>query len=158
MSRAQATADVPSGRVVHFLVHGIPATKGSFRAVNDKNSGRAIMKPHMPGTAKWAARVAAVAENHAPEPRLGGPLSAQLLFWMQRPESAPKRRRTWPLGRTSDLDKLARNVLDALTGPVFADDGQIVLLVLQKDYSSEMFGVEITVAEIVGSGVEGHWA
>jgi hypothetical protein len=38
-----------------------------------------------------------------------------------------------------DLDKLVRAVLDALTGPVLADDGQVVLLSAGKFYPGDSF-------------------
>jgi crossover junction endodeoxyribonuclease RusA len=134
-------------REVRFTVHGAAVTKGSFRAVADKNSGRPILKPDQPGTAKWAARVAAVAETHAPDPPLRGPVCVILAFALAKPKSAPKTKRVWPIGRANDVDKLARAVLDAITGPIIVDDGAVCRLLIDKDYG-EHPGVSITVREM----------
>jgi Holliday junction resolvase RusA-like endonuclease len=60
------------------------------------------------------------------------PLCVRLDFILARPASLPKRC-AWPV-KKPDSDKLARGVLDALTGAVFADDSQVVQLVVAKQY------------------------
>lgn len=77
-----------------------------------------------------------------------GPVCVIVSFRLLKPKSAPKRRRTWPIGKLSgDLDKLARAVGDALTGVLFVDDSQIVEWHVSKDYG-EHPGATITVQEI----------
>jgi len=46
-------------------------------------------------------------------------------------DSAPARP-----GKRPDVDKLSRHVLDALTGVVYADDGQVVTLVASKHFAA----------------------
>jgi Holliday junction resolvase RusA-like endonuclease len=72
-----------------------------------------------------------------------------------KPRSAPKRRRTWPIGaRSGDVDKLARSVLDSLTGVLFHDDAQVVHLVVSKDYGDAP-GVRVFVADADAMRPEG---
>jgi Holliday junction resolvase RusA-like endonuclease len=52
--------------------------------------------------------------------------------------SAPRLPATRP-----DIDKLLRAVLDALTGLVFVDDGQVVTVNMAKEYAN-VTGVELT--------------
>jgi crossover junction endodeoxyribonuclease RusA len=133
------------GAEVRFAVHGVPAPKGSMRAF--VRAGRAVLTNDRPETRTWEQRVAAVAEDHAMESTLCGPVEVRLRFYLPLPASAPKRRRIWPVGRRNDVDKLTRAVLDALTGPILGDDGQVVRLVAEKDYGDPP-RVEIAVREI----------
>ena len=55
-----------------------------------------------------------------------GPLRLRMVFTLQKPASAPKRTRTWPI-RYPDLSKLTRSTEDALTSSgLIADDARIV--------------------------------
>lgn len=132
-------------RSVTFTVHGIAAPKGSMKAFII--GGKPRLTNMLASTKTWEQRVASVAEDHALPATLQGPVEVRLAFWLPRPKSAPKKRRTWPIGRKLDADKLARTVLDALTGPILGDDGQVVRLVVDKDYGDPP-RVEIEVREI----------
>lgn len=125
--------------VVQFTVVGLAETQGSKTA--RYANGRAWV---VDGSAKKAARhkgwreavadAARDARDGAPLIR-GVPVTVALAFWLPTPASAPKRRRTWPIGaRSGDVDKLARSVLDSLTNTVIADDSQVVNLHVTKDY------------------------
>ena len=63
---------------------------------------------------------------------LVGPVSVHIRFWMVKPKK-PKHREhiTKP-----DLTNLAKTVEDAANGLLYADDSQIVYLVLEKAYCS----------------------
>lgn len=62
------------------------------------------------------------------------PVGMQVTFTKNKPKSAPKRRRTWPITKP-DLDKLKRAVGDALTAAgVYKDDAQVVTSIEHKDY------------------------
>ena len=61
----------------------------------------------------------------------------------------------WPW-KKPDADKLARHTLDALTGVIYADDGQVVSLLAEKRYADEgapHTEVEVTVIERQTVGV-----
>lgn len=130
---------------LRFTVHGIPAPKGSMKAF--VVAGRAHLTNMLSSTKTWEQRVASVAEDHALGATVKSPVAVRLAFYLPRPKSAPKRRRTWPIGRRNDADKLARCCLDALVGPVLGDDGQVVRLEVVKDYGDPP-RVEIAVSEI----------
>lgn len=128
--------------MTRIVVLGHPSTQGSKSVV--QRGGKAWMieggnKAKRDALADWRHAVRAEAQRHVENNALdmfGGPVSLQLFFGLPRPASAPKRRRTWPIAaRSGDADKLARAVLDALTGVLFADDSQVVGLTIVKDYA-----------------------
>ena len=62
------------------------------------------------------------------------PLNVEIYFYLQRPVSHPKRRRTTP-DKKPDLDKLIRSTCDALTSAgALKDDARIVRITAQKRY------------------------
>jgi|HubBroStandDraft_6_1064221.scaffolds.fasta_scaffold171668_3 Holliday junction resolvase RusA-like endonuclease len=140
-------------------VLGVPVTQGSKSAfiaggkpyVREKSSGAAHMR-----FVDWRQAVRSEAQREIERDGVkvwdtslwAGPVSVECRFSLPKPTSAPKKRRTWPLGaRSGDVDKLARLVLDALTGIVFADDSHVVDLHVSKDYGVP--GAEILVSAIV---------
>ncbi|MGQ0669536.1 MAG: RusA family crossover junction endodeoxyribonuclease, partial [Actinomycetota bacterium] len=87
----------------------------------------------------WSRRVEEVVQSLAAEgvPMLEGPIIAWVTFWVPKPRSAPKRRRTWP-DRKPDLDKLCRAIMDPCSGVLIRDDAQIVeFICLRKLYADE---------------------
>jgi len=136
-------------------VLGIPVTQGSKTAflagnkpfLREKSSGAAHMR-----FVDWRQAVRSEAQRameyrERDNPYWSGPVSVECRFSLLKPASAPKTRRTWPIGaRSGDVDKLARLILDALTGIVFADDSHVVELHVSKDYGVP--GVEIVVAAV----------
>jgi len=137
-------------------VLGIPVTQGSKTAflagnkpfLREKSSGAAHMR-----FVDWRQAVRSEAQRvcerehwvvDADNPYWYDAVSVECRFSLLKPASAPKTRRTWPIGaRSGDVDKLARLILDALTGIVFADDSHVVELHVSKDYGVP--GVEIVV-------------
>lgn len=132
--------------MIQFQVLGTPVTQGSTRAfVVGK---RAIVthdkrRPLM----DWRADIAHAAQEAA-QGRFaarGTPVWVTASFRLQRPKSAPKRvvRPT----TKPDVDKCARAALDALTGVLWADDSQVVSLLVTKHYAQadEPPGVAIDV-------------
>lgn len=125
---------------VMVTVYGVPATQGSSRAfvrgkraiITSANNDR--LKP-------WREAVRSTLVDHIGPSWLpiDGPTQVTVKFLLPRPASAPKRRRTWPVGaRSGDLDKLARAVLDAATDAgVWRDDAQVVRLSAGKDYAAD---------------------
>ena len=120
--------------MITFDVLGTPVTQGSTKAfVVGK---RAIVthdkrKPLM----DWRGDIA-----HAASAASGGrfadkgvPVWITAAFRVQRPKSAPKRviRPT----TKPDSDKLARALLDALKGVLYADDSQVVSLNVSKQFA-----------------------
>jgi len=62
-----------------------------------------------------------------------GPVSVVIQFILPEPKHIPANRENRPTVRP-DLDKLARAVLDALTGAAYKDDSQVVVLHATKAY------------------------
>ena len=67
------------------------------------------------------------------------PTAAHITITVPKPKSAPKRRRTWPITRSStDIDHHARACLDSLSASgVIRDDSQITELTIRKVYPGE---------------------
>jgi len=110
-----------------FDVPGVPAGQGSM-----KTYGRGVLVHDSSRTQPWRDRVAWAARAVHQGAPWDGPLVVTLCFRLPRPQSAPKRR-VLP-DRKPDVDKLARAVLDALTGIVWTDDARVCRLVATKTY------------------------
>lgn len=138
-----------------FVVHGVPKPKGSLKHV-----GRGRLQEQLEGSkpwreaVKWAA-LQAVADREGtgdPFATLSGPVQVDVVFCFAKPKSAPKTRRTWPITRSSgDVDKLLRNLLDALVdAAVIGDDSQVVKTTPEKAYAGEHpAGLDVPGARVV---------
>jgi Holliday junction resolvase RusA-like endonuclease len=156
-------------RSLSFTVDGLPQTKGSARAfvqfgevlaavdrfkrTGQRISPRAYITNDNPNAKAWQETVM----DAAIEARRGGPLVrgelmagavvVDLVFYLER----PKKIRGSAVSHTTrpDVDKLARCVLDGLTGVVYADDGQVVAIRLAKQYApiDGRAGVTISISE-----------
>jgi Holliday junction resolvase RusA-like endonuclease len=70
---------------------------------------------------------------------VGVPTRAEITITVPKPKTAPKRRRTWPITRSStDIDHHARACLDSLSeSGLIKDDSQITELTIRKVYPGE---------------------
>ncbi|MFY9586681.1 MAG: RusA family crossover junction endodeoxyribonuclease [Actinomycetota bacterium] len=124
-------------RSYSFFVAGQPMTQGSKRAFVVK--GHAVITEQ--GGDRWRLWRHAVSDGarlaRGDQPMLDGPVAVNLAFWLPKPASAPKRKRTWPIGaRSGDLDKLARSCCDSMSGVLYDDDAAIVRLYVCKDWAA----------------------
>lgn len=121
--------------MISFVVSGVPAPKGSMRAFKSRN-GKVVVTHDNPATAPWAQRVAwaARAEMRGRAP-FTGPVSLRLHFYLPKPKAAVKEGRDMPCVKP-DVDKLQRNVLDALSGILYSDDGQVTSVHASKEYAT----------------------
>jgi Holliday junction resolvase RusA-like endonuclease len=109
----------------------------------------------------WRGQVqAAVAALE--QPTFTGPVELHLGFELPRPathflpvnskRAMPELRSdapTWP-GAMPDIDKLIRAICDSITDAgLWGDDGQVVVIVAAKRYTSGTPGVTITVKELL---------
>ena len=136
------------------FVPGTPRPKGSMRHV-----GKGRMAEQVTGSGDWRAAVARAAWDALLEAeRLGnppgiflGPVSVHIRLQFALPKS--KHHPAYPTSRTTgDVDKHARNILDALVdAAVIRDDSQVVVLRAHKVYchAQEIPGAHITVTEVV---------
>lgn len=128
---------------VTFQVLGTPVPQGSKSAFVVK--GRAVVTERSRAAlGPWRGQIAAVAAEHVSEP-LTGPVEVELVFALVRPKShyrsgarAGELRDGAPafVSGRPDVDKLARAVLDGLTGVAFRDDSQVAVLHCRKLYST----------------------
>lgn len=150
-------------RSLSFVVLGVSQTKGSAKgfcplswareAVRQNRPPRVVITNDNPAAKAWQEEIAA----HAREARRGGPLVrgelmagavvVDLAFHLERPQKI----RSSIVSHTTrpDVDKLARCVLDGLTGIVYVDDGQVAAITMRKQYAAigERPRVEVTITE-----------
>lgn len=128
-----------------FFVGGDPSPQGSSIAIISKSTKRPIVIPVLKGRlTQWRKLVESAAVTaHRSRLPFDCPVRVDLSFRLRAPI---KQVRPVPSIRP-DIDKLARAVLDALTGTVLEDDGLVVCLTATKDYASspERVGVHVEV-------------
>lgn len=97
-----------------------------------RRGSKVVMQHDNAMTEPWAMRVGWSARQamRAQAP-IAGPVSVRLHFYLPRPK---RMKRELPHVKP-DVDKLIRAVLDALTGIVWVDDGQVVQVTGQKVYA-----------------------
>lgn len=130
------TADLANNIVIAFWVSGVPKPQGSKRAFNHPATKRIVMVEAAGAPLKdWRFDVkSTAAARMAGRPLIAQPTGVQLQveFVLPRPVSLPKNKATPRAVKKPDLDKLIRAVCDALKGVVYADDSQVVELVIGK--------------------------
>ena len=122
---------------VIIRVDGDPQPKGSVTAFVRGNRAVTVQggssNKSRKAYAAWAHAVASQAGAQYDGPLLDGPLHLTVTFWLCRPKTVKRARPHVP----PDTDKLARAVLDPLTGIVWHDDSQVCDLHAQKFYAHE---------------------
>lgn len=142
---------------IKFFVPGTPVPKGSAKAFYNKRTGKAqVIQTNADRQKPWASSISytAMIEMDHGKP-YAGPIMLSLDFIMPRPkshygtgkksaqikDSAPEYCISKP-----DADKLLRCVKDALTGVVWNDDSQVVILdKVVKRYESVSRGTGVHV-------------
>ncbi len=152
--------------IAEFTVVGTPVPQGSARAFAGKGkaAGRAFLTNDPTGSiSKWRGDIKGAFERGLPEPDDFEPVdhavSMRLAFRIARQKShflpitrsrlAPELRLDapeWVVGG-ADLDKLVRAVLDALTGVVYVDDCQVVVIGATKQFGDRP-GVDVRVSAL----------
>jgi crossover junction endodeoxyribonuclease RusA len=130
--------------VITFTVIGHAQPQGSTKAFMPKGARYPVVTSDNPNLKGWRHLVAYAAQQQASAPMSGG-VHVMLDFALQRPKSLPKR--TSLHLKKPDIDKLARAVLDALTGILYHDDSEVVRLDVTKRYAAptEAPSVRITI-------------
>lgn len=131
-------------KMLSCFVRGIPAPKGSKKAF--ASGDRVVVVDANPKSLKdWQQAVMFVLQSAWQAAPLQGPVEVDISFGLLKPPSVPKKR-AFPTVKP-DIDKLARAILDALTGIVIRDDAQVVRLRCSKDYMLEA-GAQIRCGEL----------
>ena len=167
--RCQAVKQVPAPEArgmtaLTFTVIGTAQPQGSARAFTytrrpEKGGGiGARVDSDNPKLKGWRRTVAVEAQRAITAARRGpstGPVGIVAHFHLPRPKYL--RDRTQPHITRPDADKLARGILDALTGVIYVDDSQVVSLSVTKHYTSvrDVPRTEIIVAPIQEPAGEG---
>ena len=116
--------------MITFTVYGNAEPKARARTVRLKN-GRTVS--YTPGkTAAWEDSIKLQALEHRPGKLLDGPLVLEVTFFLQRPQSRPKKCR-YP-DRKPDLDNLIKSLKDACEGIIYTNDSRIVEEHVKKEY------------------------
>lgn len=122
-----------------FAVYTTPAPQGSMKAFVIK--GRARVTSDNKKTMPYRHAVTQIARRELADRNLNEPMAAKhvpvsllLDFYLAKPASIPKKR-VAPAVKP-DIDKLCRATLDALTGVLFADDGQVTEIRARKHYAT----------------------
>jgi Holliday junction resolvase RusA-like endonuclease len=119
-------------------VYGMPAPQGSKAFKGFTKKGRAILTEQSKRVKPWRELVwaAGIAARNNADP-IDCPVVIHMTFTLPKPQSAPKRKRTYP-DRTPDLSKLMRSTEDALVDAgVLKDDARIVSAHIHKVYPNE---------------------
>lgn len=146
-AEGEATVARP-GAALLITVHGRPAPQGSKRHV-----GNGVMVESSKKVKPWREAVKEAARHRLEARsmqvyggigqegtfRILGPVAIEIEFMFDKPKSAPKRRRIWPITRsTGDVDKLQRSTFDALTDAgVFKDDSQVIEVRARKVHTDD---------------------
>lgn len=141
-------------RSLSFIAEGIPAPKGSKRALG---AGRVVESSRAVGPWQRAVRVAACAafaDARLIEP-FDGPLRVAILFRFAMPARRVKRIRehgiAWKSTRP-DVDKCVRAVLDGLQPEIIADDCRVAALTVEqmevRPTEGVWLGAQITISEL----------
>lgn len=129
-----------------FTIPGDPVPKARPRAFRDSRGNIRTYTPRETRAAEQKAKAEIDARlcrlGIRARPVLGGkPVAVDLVFHLPIPASWPARKRELADGALSsskpDGDNLAKLILDAMNGVVFADDRQIAGLRVEKRYSKE---------------------
>lgn len=123
-------------------VIGTPAGQGR---VSFLGKGRPAIHSNAKKLLPWRDAIAAATRQAASEGEGGAlivgavPIETDITITVSKPKSAPKRRRTWPITRSStDLDHHIRAVHDSLSkAGAFGDDSQVVETKARKVYPGE---------------------
>jgi Holliday junction resolvase RusA-like endonuclease len=123
---------------IAFSVPGDPVPQPRARVSTVGGFGRAyVPKSHAVHPYRQAVALAAKAAGCEPHAE---PVNVVIDFVFARPKSHLRKsgvREDAPVLPRSDLDNMAKAVLDALNGVAWVDDSQVSRLVVEKSYGSE---------------------
>jgi Holliday junction resolvase RusA-like endonuclease len=123
---------------IKIIIPGIPASKGSF------NRGKyGQLYPADKKLRGWVNAISWQARSQAPRQPSQAAIELTITFNLPHYDSNKDDQPTIK----PDLDKLARAVLDALTGIIYHDDSQVIRLVCSKAWAIDAPGCQIEIRE-----------
>lgn len=141
-----------STRELSFVVHGTPIPQGSMKgfAFRRKTGKLGVaMTSDNPKTRPWKDSVKAAAIEAWDDRPTDDAVSLTIEFAFMPPASNRHPHKT----TKPDIDKLARAVMDALTGVVYRDDSQVVAVSARKVFTFGSPGVTVRVETIANEKV-----
>lgn len=139
-------------RELSFIVQGTPIPQGSMKgfAFKRRTGGVGVaLTSDNKKTRPWKDSVASVAS----EAWDGAPTEDAVALTMEFAFMPPKSSRFPHKTTKPDIDKLARAVMDALTGVVYRDDSQVISLSARKVFTLESPMVTVRVETIANEKV-----
>lgn len=124
--------------MVTFTVPGRPIPQGSLTSFRHAQTGK-VVTPQKARVREYRDRIAWAAKATGMV-CTGGPVRVRAVFGFARPKShrlaSGKLTKRAPTSHASrpDLDKVARSLLDAITGVLVYDDAQVVALDVRKQW------------------------
>lgn len=144
-----------------IFIAGNPVTQGSMKAVPNKMPGgevRGARIVHVEDVSLrgWRGRIADRAQDMGVQKVGEGPVQLKMSFRLKAPTGLPKTKKSYAT-KNPDVDKLARAVMDALTGIAYRDDSQVIGFQATKRYAepNEPTGLELTIIDVLSEPLHG---
>ncbi len=128
---------------VRLTIPGRPRPKGSSKWIPSATTGKSV-PAHNANLEHWTASVTLAAQRSYGRSPTDGGVRVVIDCFFRRPKAHYRTGRKAHLLRedapsvhvqTPDVDKLARAILDALTGVIYHDDSQVSALMVTKAWS-----------------------
>lgn len=132
-----------------FVVRGVPVPQGSTRAFIPKGWNRPIITAANSKTKPWRQEIAgcALAEMERQGlSKIGRQVGVKITAYFSFPRPQSLKKSVTEKTTKPDVDKLLRSLLDALTGVVFEDDSQVVMIAAKKGFGSP--GMKVRIGEV----------
>lgn len=137
--------------MIYFIVAGPPVAQGSMKAY-PRRGGRGVVVTHnSPKLKPWRTEVAWAAKEAMKSFKASlierpTAVRVEAQFYFVRPKSVKNNRQV--KSTAPDCDKLARSLLDSLSGICFRDDAQVASLVVSKWFGlQDWMSVRVTEIE-----------
>lgn len=138
---------------IDFLIPGQPVAKGRPR-FSRRGAGVVAYTPAKTASYENLVKLAATAAMHGIEPT-ARPVALSVTLNLQVPASWPNKRRAAAVAgsicatKKPDADNVLKGIKDGCNGIVWADDAQVVRILVEKRYSETPSAV-VHVVEVAG--------
>jgi Holliday junction resolvase RusA-like endonuclease len=141
--------------MIRFFVAGTPKSMKVGGVARFMKGGKMHFVPKR-GNDEWATLVGRIGRDYAPALLLEGPLMFIATFYVPRPTSLSKKTAHLAMPtKRPDADNLFHKLTDQFNGVFWADDSQLVDVVLRKRYPLDgRTGVEIIVAPVTNAQIQ----
>ncbi len=136
--------------MIEFTIYGEPVAQGRPRFAR---RGKFTQAYDPPDSREYKKYVKLLASQNRPHTPIEGPVELKLLIYRPLLKSMSKKKKAAAVAgalrpiKKPDVDNVAKGIMDAMTGIIWADDKQVVGLQVSK-YYSEQPRVEVQVIEL----------